>query len=111
MSGFKFDSPFGLASAPPTTSYAMIRRAFEEGWGFAVVKTFTLDKDIVTNISPRIFKGTVSVTHNEPSFSNIELISEKRPRYWVEGAKEIKKEFPHKVLIGSIMASPNKEDW
>lgn len=54
--GLKMINPFGLASAPPTTSYPMIRRAFECGWGFAVTKTFCLDKDAVSNVSPRIFK-------------------------------------------------------
>ena len=44
MCGLKFENPFGLASAPPTTSGAMIRRAFEAGWGFALTKTFALDK-------------------------------------------------------------------
>ena len=47
MCGLKFENPFGLASATPTTSSAMIRRAFEAGWSFAVTKTFSLDK--VTN--------------------------------------------------------------
>lgn len=42
--GLKFENPFGLASAPPTTSGAMIRRGFEAGWGFAVTKTFSLYK-------------------------------------------------------------------
>ena len=28
MAGVKFNNPFGLASAPPATSYPMIRRAF-----------------------------------------------------------------------------------
>lgn len=111
MAGKIFENPFGLASAPPTTSYAMIRRAFEQGWGFAVVKTFVLEKDEVVNVSPRIFKGTVSHLNREPSFANIELISEKKPRYWIEGAKEIKKDFPNKILVGSVMAAPIKEDW
>ena len=44
MCGMKFENPFGLASATPATSSAMIRRAFEGGWGFAVTKTFGLDK-------------------------------------------------------------------
>jgi hypothetical protein len=44
MCGLKFENPFGLASATPTTSSAMIRRAFEAGWSFAVTKTFSLDK-------------------------------------------------------------------
>lgn len=42
--GIKFENPFGLASAPPTTASSMIRRAFEAGWGFAITKTFGLDK-------------------------------------------------------------------
>jgi len=58
MAGVKFDNPYGIASAPPATSYPMIRRAFELGWGFAVTKTFVLDKDAITNVAPRIFKAT-----------------------------------------------------
>jgi dihydropyrimidine dehydrogenase (NADP+) len=111
MAGLKFDNPFGLASAPPATSYPMIKRAFELGWGFAVVKTFSLDKDLVTNISPRIFKATSNPLHTEAAFSNIELISEKTAKYWVEGSKHMKKEFPNKILIGSIMAAPIQKDW
>ncbi len=49
MCGIKFPNPFGLASAPPTTSAAMIRRAFEQGWGFALTKTFGLDKVYIQN--------------------------------------------------------------
>ncbi len=102
--GLKMDNPFGPASAPPTTSYPMIRRAFEIGYEFAVVKTFVLDKDAVTNVSPRIYKVGADPLKLEPAFGNIELITEKTSEYWVQGAKEIKKDFPKKILIGSIMA-------
>ncbi len=44
LCGLKFENPFGLASATPTTSAPMIRRAFEAGWGFSLTKTFSLDK-------------------------------------------------------------------
>ena len=53
--GLKFENPFGLASATPTTSSAMIRRAFEEGWSFAVTKTFSLDKVKETILSSTLF--------------------------------------------------------
>lgn len=83
--GLKFPNPFGLASAPPTTSAPMCRRAIETGWGFVVSKTYGLDKDIVTNVSPRIVRGQTS-GHNfgpgQGSFLNIELISEKTHTYW-----------------------------
>lgn len=114
--GVKFENPFGLASAPPVTTPDMIRRAFEQGWGFVVTKTFVLDKvkrffnlqqsfivifqDEVTNVSPRIIRGTTSGYTYGPqqsSFLNIELISEKYCDYWLQGISELKKDFPTKV--------------
>ncbi|XP_058443481.1 dihydropyrimidine dehydrogenase [NADP(+)] [Malaya genurostris] len=112
--GVRFENPFGLASAPPTTSTAMIRRAFEQGWGFAVTKTFALDKDTVTNVSPRIVRG-ITAGHNfgpqQGAFLNIELISEKCADYWLTGVTELKRDFPTKVVIASIMCTYNEEDW
>jgi len=112
--GIKFLNPYGLASAPPATSCAMIRRGFEAGWGFTVTKTYGLDKDIVTNVAPRIVRGTTSGHTYGPgqgSFLNIELISEKTAAYWCQGVTELKKDFPKHVIISSIMASFCKEDW
>ncbi|XP_058064202.1 LOW QUALITY PROTEIN: dihydropyrimidine dehydrogenase [NADP(+)] [Anopheles bellator] len=112
--GIRFENPFGLASAPPTTSTAMIRRAFEQGWGFAVTKTFALDKDMVTNVSPRIVRGVTAGQHYGPqqgAFLNIELISEKCADYWLSGIQELKRDFPRKVLIASIMCTYNQQDW
>lgn len=125
MCGLKFENPFGLASAPPTTSSAMIRRGLASGWGFVVTKTFSLDKvniyfsssvlcyypmlenifdahfqDIVTNVSPRIVRGTTSGHTFGPgqgSFLNIELISEKTAEYWCRSVTELKRDFPNKV--------------
>uniref|UniRef100_A0A6I8QZJ9 Dihydropyrimidine dehydrogenase [NADP(+)] n=1 Tax=Xenopus tropicalis TaxID=8364 RepID=A0A6I8QZJ9_XENTR len=114
MVGIKFPNPFGLASAPPTTSAPMIRRAFEAGWGFALTKTFSLEKDIVTNVSPRIIRGTTSGSIYGPgqgSFLNIELISEKTAAYWCQSITELKADFPKNILIASIMCSYNKDDW
>ncbi|XP_054021130.1 dihydropyrimidine dehydrogenase [NADP(+)] [Dryobates pubescens] len=114
MAGLKFPNPFGLASATPATSSSMIRRAFEAGWGFAVTKTFSLDKDIVTNVSPRIVRGITSGPMYGPgqgSFLNIELISEKTAAYWCKSIAELKADFPDHVLIASIMCTYNREDW
>jgi len=112
--GLRFENPFGLASAPPTTSSAMIRRAFDAGWGFAVTKTFALEKDTVTNVSPRIVRGTTSGHVYGPgqgSFLNIELISEKSLMYWLTSIRELKRVHPKKMLIASIMCTYDKEDW
>lgn len=56
MCGLRFPNPFGLASAPPTTSSSMIRRAFEAGWGYALTKTYTLEKvrklSVMSGVAP-----------------------------------------------------------
>mmetsp|Transcript_11752 Transcript_11752/g.29694 ORF Transcript_11752/g.29694 Transcript_11752/m.29694 type:complete len:1041 (-) Transcript_11752:229-3351(-) len=112
--GIHFPNPFGLASATPCTSADMIRRAFEFGWGFAVTKTFSLDKDLVTNVSPRIIRGSTTGPIYGPgqtSFLNIELISEKSAAYWCKAVTELKTDFPQQVVIASIMCGFNKEDW
>jgi dihydropyrimidine dehydrogenase (NADP+) len=112
--GMKFLNPFGIASATGATSSAMIARAFEAGWGFAVTKTFCLDKDYVTNVSPRIIRGSTSGPHYGPhqsSFLNIELISEKTAAYWISTIRQLKKDYPKHILIASIMCGYSKEDW
>ncbi|CAF1037366.1 unnamed protein product, partial [Didymodactylos carnosus] len=112
--GMKFPNPFGLASAPPATSSPMIRRSFETGWGFVVTKTYCLDKDVITNISPRMARGTTSghlFGPGQGSFLNIELISEKSTEYWLRSIKELKQDFPDRIIIASIMCSYNEADW
>eukprot|EP01065_Artemidia_motanka_P041297 TRINITY_DN5330_c2_g2_i1.p1 TRINITY_DN5330_c2_g2~~TRINITY_DN5330_c2_g2_i1.p1 ORF type:complete len:1049 (+),score=337.60 TRINITY_DN5330_c2_g2_i1:92-3238(+) len=112
--GMRFPNPFGLASAPPTTTLPMIARGFEAGWGFAVTKTFSLDKDYITNVSPRIVRGCTTGPHYGPhqgSFLNIELISEKSAAYWCSGIRQLKKDYPRNIVIASIMCGHNKEDW
>jgi len=131
MCGLRFMNPFGLASAPPTTSAAMIRRAFQAGWAFAVTKTFGLDKDLVTNVSPRIIglgghgvggglaasgkgPGTVNAGDSDVArnaFLNIELISEKTAAYWLRSIQELKRDFPQHILIASIMCAYIEDDW
>lgn len=93
-------SDFVSASAPPVTSGPMIRRSFESGWGFVVTKTFCLDKDIITNVSPRMARGTTAGHNYGPgqgSFINIELISEKTTEYWLRCITELKRDFPDRV--------------
>jgi len=80
----------------------------------------------VTNVSPRIVRGTTSGPIYGPgqgSFLNIELISEKTAevfryriscinsylkKYWLECIRELKRDFPTKIVIASIMASFDK---
>jgi dihydropyrimidine dehydrogenase (NADP+) len=114
VAGLRFPNPFGLASATPCTSAAMIRRSFEAGWGFAVTKTFSLERDLVTNVSPRIVRGETSGHRYGPgqgSFLNIELISEKTATYWCRSCEELKRDFPDRIVVASIMCAHSETDW
>ncbi|KAI7792677.1 putative dihydropyrimidine dehydrogenase, partial [Triplophysa rosa] len=80
----------------------------------------TPNEDLVTNMSPRIVRGTTSGPLYGPgqgSFLNIELISEKTTAYWCQSVKQLKADFPENVhsplqiVISSIMCSYNKADW
>eukprot|EP01004_Peranema_trichophorum_P002727 NODE_1762_length_1819_cov_62.742925_g1494_i0.p1 GENE.NODE_1762_length_1819_cov_62.742925_g1494_i0~~NODE_1762_length_1819_cov_62.742925_g1494_i0.p1 ORF type:complete len:538 (-),score=136.22 NODE_1762_length_1819_cov_62.742925_g1494_i0:205-1674(-) len=107
-------NPFGLASATAATTGEMIRRGYEAGWGFSVTKTFSLDKDLITNVSPRIIRGSTTGHQYGPgqsSFTNIELISDKSSGYWLNCVKELVRDYPKHVTIASIMCSYVKEDW
>ena len=51
--GIEFENPFLLASAPHTASIESIDKAFEMGWGGAVLKTITPDDLEMVEASPR----------------------------------------------------------
>jgi dihydropyrimidine dehydrogenase (NAD+) subunit PreA len=114
--GFKLQNPFILASAPPTNTVEMMARAFELGWGGAVTKTIPLEKVPVRNVTPRIhsiaFPGFAEEGRKVFAFGNIELVSEKHADYWMEGIKRLRRDFPERFLMASIMADASaREDW
>ncbi|MBI4866720.1 MAG: NAD-dependent dihydropyrimidine dehydrogenase subunit PreA [Candidatus Wallbacteria bacterium] len=119
FTGIRFENPFMLASAPPTESESNILRAFEAGWGGVVTKTIGLHpvvnvrgpktKFFRTDVEkPRISmqKRPNAVLH---SSWNWELISDKPIDWWLPRLARIKKEFPNKVLIASIMAGSGSD--
>ncbi|XP_016112200.1 dihydropyrimidine dehydrogenase [NADP(+)]-like [Sinocyclocheilus grahami] len=70
--------------------------------------------DLVTNVSPRIVRGTTSghiFGPGQGSFLNIELISEKTAAYWCKSVAELKADFPKNIIIASIMCGYNQADW
>lgn len=110
LCGIKFPNPFVLASAPPTAHGSMIKRAFALGWGGAVVKTLKPDNLNIVDVTPR-FATLKSNCGETIGFENIELITKRPLDVWLKEIREIKKEFPDRVLIGSIMAEVRQEEW
>ncbi len=119
FTGIRFENPFLLSSAPPTESESNILRAFEAGWGGVVTKTIGLHP-VVNVAGPNtkflranpetgalsMNKGRAGALH---SSWNWELISDKTLDWWAPRIGRIKKAFPDRALIASIMAGSGSD--
>jgi len=119
FTGIRFENPFLLASAPPTESDSNIMRAFEAGWGGVVCKTIGMHP--VVNVKGPKTKflraensGSRLSMNRRPDTTlvaswNWELISEKAIDWWLPRIEKIKKAYPDKVFIASIMAGSGSD--
>ena len=119
FTGIRFRNPFLLSSAPPTESESNILRAFEAGWGGVVTKTIGLHP-VVNVRGPKtkflradVDSPTISMKKRPGtalhSSWNWELISDKPLDWWVPRIGRIKKAFPDRVLVASIMAGSGND--
>jgi dihydropyrimidine dehydrogenase (NADP+) len=109
VNGMLFENPFILGSGPPGTNARVISKSFNQGWGGCVIKTISLDASKVINTNPRYAK----LKHDKEviGFENIELISDRPFETWLEECREIKTNFPKKMLIASVMEEYSKGAW
>ncbi len=119
FTGIRFENPFLLSSAPPTESESNILRAFEAGWGGVVTKTIGLHP-VVNVRGPKtkflrsdVDTPTISMKKRPGSALhsswNWELISDKALDWWIPHLARIKKEWPDRVLVASIMAGSGSD--
>src|SRR5882762_6335225 len=111
VNGMKFENPFLLGSGPPGTNGKVIARSYDLGWGGMVCKTFSLDASKVINTAPRYAKLRGRTSEEVIGFQNIELISDRPYADWLDDLKQLKKNYPTKILIASIMEEYRKEAW
>ena len=112
--GFDLINPFLLASAPPTGTGAMMRRAYKAGWAGGVTKTLVMDASLVENVTPRL----ASLSYpNDPgaspkifAFMNIELVTDRDLKTWLDEISQLVDEFPDRMTIASIMDDASKPD-
>ncbi len=109
--GMQFDNPFVLGSGPPGTNGKVIARSYDLGWGGMVCKTFSLDASKVINTAPRYAKLRGRTSDEVIGFQNIELISDRSYADWLDDLRQLKKQYPNKILIASIMEECRKEAW
>ena len=109
IAGVKSPNPFWLASAPPTDKKYNVERAYKAGWGGVVWKTLGEDPHVV-NVSSRY--GAVHLPGQKiMGFNNIELITDRPLELNLREITEVKKEWPDRALIVSLMVPCNEESW
>src|SRR6201997_2650384 len=111
VDGLSLPNPFIIASGPPGTNLNVIAKAFQEGWGAVIAKTVSLDASKVINVAPRYAKLFSNDKREVVGWENIELISDRPLKIWIEECKKCKARFPDRVLIASIMEEYQKDAW
>lgn len=105
--GIPLENPFLLSSSVVASNYETCARGFSMGWAGAAFKTICL-MDIV-EASPR-FSAVRGDNHRIIGFKNIEQLSDYELKENIETLKRLKKDFPNKFLMVSIMGR-NDEEW
>jgi dihydropyrimidine dehydrogenase (NAD+) subunit PreA len=112
--GFPLENPFLLASAPPTATGEMMGRAFKAGWAGGVTKTLVMDASTILNVSPRLASLSYPGPRRGPrriyAFQNIELVTDRDLSAWLREIEGLRKKYPSKLVIASIMDDASKPD-
>ncbi|XP_058078831.1 dihydropyrimidine dehydrogenase (NADP(+)), chloroplastic [Magnolia sinica] len=115
VNGLEMPNPFVIGSGPPGTNYTVMKRAFDEGWGAVIAKTVSLDAAKVVNVTPRYARlraeSNGSAKGQIIGWENIELISDRPLETMLKEFKQLKEEYPDRILIASIMEEYNKAAW
>jgi dihydroorotate dehydrogenase subfamily 1 len=111
VDGLKLPNPFIIGSGPPGTNLNVLAKAFKEGWGAVIAKTISLDSAKVINVTPRYAKLLGRDGREVLGWENIELISDRPFKIWMDEFKKCKDMFPNGVLIASIMEEYRKDAW
>ncbi len=106
--GKVFENPFVLGACPPTDELDMVRRAFDMGWAGAVLKTTSVEGTKVEIAYPML--KSISFKGKKFALGNIDLISVYHIDEVEKRVRILKREYPEKVVIASIMGS-KKEEW
>jgi dihydropyrimidine dehydrogenase (NAD+) subunit PreA len=108
--GIKTPNPFWLASAPPTDKEYNVVRAFKAGWGGVVWKTLGEDPPIVNVSGPR-YGAVHGPDRWLMGLNNIELITDRPLDVNLQEIKAVKKAWPDRGLIVSLMVPCEEKNW
>lgn len=105
--GIKCENPFFLSSSVVGSNYEMVAKAFEMGWAGVAFKT--IGTFVPKEVSPR-FEAMRKEAVPFVGFENIEQISEHPLEENIRYLKQLKNDYPTKIIVASIMGQ-NEEEW
>ena len=109
--GIKSPNPFWLASAPPTDKAYNVERAFEAGWGGVVWKTLGEEGPPVVNVNGPRYGAIWGADRRLLGLNNIELITDRDLFVNLREIKEVKKRWPDRAVVVSIMVPCEEQAW
>lgn len=105
--GIKCENPFFLSSSIVASNYEMCKKALEMGWAGIVFKTIGFIKP--KEVSPR-FSAVRKESTPFVGFRNLEQIAEHDLSENLKFISDLKRDFPNKVIVSSIMGQ-SPEEW
>jgi dihydropyrimidine dehydrogenase (NAD+) subunit PreA len=109
--GIKSPNPFWLASAPPSDRKTNVERAFRAGWGGVVWKTLGEAGPPVVNVSGARYGAIYGPDRRLVALNNIELITDRDLEINLTEIKEVKRAWPDRALVVSLMVPCDEESW
>ncbi|MBP3466868.1 MAG: NAD-dependent dihydropyrimidine dehydrogenase subunit PreA [Paludibacteraceae bacterium] len=102
--GIRCENPFFLASSSICTNYDMVASALRAGWAGVFYKTICMQD--IHEVSPRFD----AVGKPFSAFRNMEQLSENPVDVDFDILHRLKRDFPSKVIVASIMGQ-TEEEW
>ena len=107
----KSPNPFWLASAPPTDKAYNVERAFQAGWGGVVWKTLGEAGPPIVNVNGPRYGAIWGGDRQLIGLNNIELITDRDLEINLQEIKAVKKRWPDRAVIVSLMVPCEEEPW
>ena len=106
--GLTCENPFFLASSAVCTNYEMVAKAFDAGWAGVFYKTICFQE--INEVSPRFDAVHSSRRGDFYGFRNMEQLSENPVDMDFDILSRLKKNYPSKIVVASIMGQ-TEEEW
>jgi dihydropyrimidine dehydrogenase (NAD+) subunit PreA len=108
MCGVRFANPFILSSSPVSNSAEMVEKAYEHGWAGVCYKTLNSGRIPIVHPSPRM-AGYDYEAKRLVGLQNVEQISDRPLADNLADFLYLKKRWPDRPIIASIMGFSNDE--